>query len=696
MLRRGRLSVLVGALTAGLLFGSLLFTLGGTAVAGASVSSSNVSSHTTIGHLTRAARTHGPYAAPIRLPLMASTDDAPDPFKPGLGHDKHNPPPPSSNAAIPVVTCAPILLSGCDTIGSSNGGATTNPHAMAAPLNPLLYGGDIEPPDQGLCAGNGFVMESINIGEIQVYDPTTLDPVSSPMSLDALMDLTAKGWSSGGDIGCLYDPDNGGHWFINEFVSTNDEASGGPFTGCFAGAPHSCREGIAVSSGNNPLTSTWNVYFLNPNTLSPNDPGAGFLLNDFAKMGNTSDALLLSYDEYNLGPTLPDCPSYGCFGFNGSQELALQKSALESGSMTVNLVHENMGSDGAIQPPDGSCASGPTAGAICWYSDIPAQSPSDSDFDNAFGGMGFVVGSLEFTGGGDNRVAAFYWKGLSNLNSSNCASCSSISFGDQVFTGEPYTDEGASCPAAEGGFCSLAAQKAGTLDLGTYCKKLVTGVMTPRCPENGIATNGDGTTQASYVGGHLYWAISTLVNEQFGSLNEIHTGAAYWIVSTSSFTGPSPTLTLASQGYVAAAHEDIEFPTLVGGRAFGNLMSFTLSGNGGPTGADNGGYFPSSAFGRVTNSSGGLVGSRIHISALGQGPQDGFTEYQPFFGPNEPRPRWGDYGAAVFVPGVGFYFASEYIPYPTCNPTFYFRVDRTCGGTRDQNANFGTSLNRLG
>jgi hypothetical protein len=692
MRRRGPLSVLVAALTAGVLIGSLLFTLGGTATAGASVSSSTAgSSHPTVGHLTRAAQTHGPYAAPSRLPLAVNQADAPNPGKPGS--NKHKPPPPPSNSAIPTVSCAPALA-GCDTIGSSGGGATTNAHAMAATDNQLLYGEDVEPPDQGLCAGNGYVMESINIGEIQVFNHSTLNPVSSPMSLDSLMGLTSRGWSSGGDIMCLYDLDNGGHWFITEFVSTNSEANGGPFTGCFAGTLDSCREGMAVSSGNNPLTSTWNIYFFDPNTLSPGNPGAGYLLNDFAKMGNTADALLLFYDEFNQNPsTVPACPAYGCFGFNGSQELALQKSALEAGAATVNMVHENMGTDPTIQPPDGSCATGPTAGAICWYQNIPAQSPSDSDFDNNFGGTGFMVGSLDFTGTGDNRVAVFYWEGLSNLNSSDCSSCSSITFGDQLFTGvEPYMNEGADCPASQGGVCGLGAQRAGVLDLGSYCKKLVTGAKTPTCPENGIATNGDGTTQASYVGGQLYFAISTLVNEVFGSKGEIHTGGAYWIVSTASSTGATPTLTLTSQGYVAAAHEDIEFPTLAGGTTRA-LMSFTLSGNGGPTAADGGGYFPSSAYGRVTNSSAGLVDSTINVTARGQGPQDGLSEYTPL--PTIPRPRWGDYGAVVFVPGVGFYFASEYIPYPTCSPSYFYKVDRTCGGTRDQNANFGTSLNRV-
>jgi hypothetical protein len=120
-------------------------------------------------------------------------------------------------------------------------------------------------------------------------------------------------------------------------------------------------------------------------------------------------------------------------------------------------------------------------------------------------------------------------------------------------------------------------------------------------------------------------------------------------------------------------------------------MSFTLSGNGGPTAADGGGFFPSSAYGLVTTTSDGLVGSTVWVSALGKAPQDGFSEYQGLPGPI--RPRWGDYGAAVFVPGKGFYFASEYIQFANCNPAYFFGVDDTCGGTRDPFANFGTSIN---
>ena len=596
--------------------------------------------------------------------------------------------------SFPTVNCAPAGP-GCDAIGGS-GGAITNRHALAATANGNLFGEDIEPPDQGLCAGNGFVMEAINIGEIQVFN-AKLKPVTGITSLGSLMGLTTKGWSSGGDIMCEYDASNGGHWFITEIVSTTSS----PFTGCFSipSPTDSCREGLAVSTTNNPMSTAWNIFFIDPNTLSPGDPGAGHFLNDYGKMGTTRDALLFFYDEFNFSGSLPSCPSFGCEQFNGAQELAIQKSALELGFPIANLVHENMGTDPFLQTPDGSCFTGSTAGVTCWYQVIPATSPN-GQFDNNYGGTGFMAATLDFdsftfgNGTGDNRAAVFYWTGLSSLNSAGCSACALISFGGQLFTGlESYTDSGQACPASLGNPCGMAPQRFGTLDLGTYCESFGLAATQP-CPEEGIATNGDGVTQASYAGGQVWFAISTLIDQTFGATSEVHVGAAYWVVGTSEFHGGTHLLTLTSQGYVAAAHEDLEFPTLVGAPgAWGALMSFTLSGNGGPTAADGGGFFPSSAYGRVTTSSGGLVGSEVQVTAVGAAPQDGFTEYQGL--PGGIRPRWGDYGAAVFVPGKGFYFASEMIQYPNCNPAYFFGVDDTCNGTRDPFANFGTSINMV-
>ena len=81
--------------------------------------------------------------------------------------------------------------------------------------------------------GQRQVVETNNIGEIMVFN-TALQRQSGAIPLDTVMGLTSRGWSSGGDPSCVFDSSNGGHWFFTEIVSASSEASGGPFTGCFA------------------------------------------------------------------------------------------------------------------------------------------------------------------------------------------------------------------------------------------------------------------------------------------------------------------------------------------------------------------------------------------------------------------------------------------------------------------------------
>jgi len=548
--------------------------------------------------------------------------------------------------------------------------------------------GDLEPSDQGLCAGNGYVVENNNLGEVLIFN-TALQRKSAVISMDTMMGLTSRNWSSGGDISCTYDYGNGGHWFFTEFVSASSEASGGPFSGCFAAAPGSCYEGIAVTTGNNPF-GPYNVYFVNAD-YNPAEPGYPYLLNDFAKIGTTQDAFLLFYDEFPL--------LGGGFGngfFNGAQEFAFNKNALELGlpasDPRLNVAIENMGN---VPTPDGTCAG--TGGVLCWYQVIPAQAPDPSQYDNANGGSGFMLASLDFIGQGDNRIAVFDWTGLSNLNSLSCNSCNAVKFGGQLLSGvDFYYDEG-----------FLGAQKAGPIPLGTECGAagLSVGLPPPAsCPEGGIATNGDGMTQVSQAQGELWGAVSTAVAQTFSyeSKPEVHQGAVYWVIDTGSFDKYG-LFTLGSQGYVSAAHEDLEFPAMAAEGSYsqdggngGAIMTFTLSGNGGPTGADHGGFYPSTAFGRLTNSSNGLWSSLINIADLGQSPQDGFTEYQGYPGPL--RPRWGDYSNAIFLAHSGgtIYFATQYIQYPNCTgAAFNAFALATCGGTRDGFANWGTSVNSV-
>jgi hypothetical protein len=556
--------------------------------------------------------------------------------------------------------------------------------------------GDLEPADQGLCAGNGYVVESNNLGEILVFN-TDLQRASAVIPLDTLMGLTGRGWSSGGDISCLYDYNNGGHWFFTQIVSSTDEASGGPFAGCFGGVANTCYEAIAVTVGSDPF-GPYSVYFLNAN-YNPAEPGYPYLLNDFAKISTTRDAFLLFYDEFPLNGG-----GLGGGFSNGAQEFAFNKNAFELG-LPVTGLHgkpnpaftvaiENMG---LLPTPDGTCFSDNQhhePGFTCWFAAIPAQPPDPSQYDNSHGGSGFILEALDFYGQGDDRIAVFDWTGLKNLNSPNCSACSHIQFGGQLFSGVSfYYGEG-----------FLAAQKSGPIPLGDECGAAGLSVGSPppaSCPENGIATNGDTMTQVSQAQGQLWGATTTEIAQTYTSeaSPEVHQGAVYWVIGTDTFD-KFGFFSLTGQGYVSPKHEDLEFPAMAaegsssqdGGNG-GAIMTFTLSGDGGPTGADHGGFYPSTAYGRLTSTSNGLLKSKVNIADLGQSPEDGFAEYQGYPGPT--RPRWGDYSSAIFLPWSGgkIYFATNYIQYPNCTGSEFTLTLGTCGGTRDGYANWGTSVN---
>jgi hypothetical protein len=597
----------------------------------------------------------------------------------------------ASSVIIPTVSCQP-LRPGCDNISAFAGGSTgvNGINAVDSATHTANIFKDVEPPDQGLCAGNGSVVETNNIGEILIFNKA-LKRASPVISLDTIMGLTKKQWSSGGDPSCLYDPSNGGHWFFTQIVSASPESKGGAFTGCFAAVANSCMEGIAVTKGSSPF-GPYNTYFLNAD-YNPKEPGAPFLLNDFAKISATRDAFLLFYDEFPLSGSVP---GLGGGFFNGAQEFAFNKTALEKGLPVaqVTVARENMG---LLKTPNGTCFSDNKffqPGIACWIGVIPATA-NPGQFDNSHGGSGFMLTEVDFYSLGGNQLAVFDWTGLRNLNSSGCSACSGIRFGGQLFSGvQHYYDPsflGATSPAT-----FLAPQKAGPIPLGNECGKA--GLSTvANCPEGGISSNGDNITQAAQGNGQLWAGLDTEIVQTYAASNtpETHAGAAYWVVGTRSFD-QTGRFSLTSQGYISAMHEDLEFPAFAAGASNGRaVVSVTLNGNGGTAGADNGGFFPSSAFGRLTSKSGTLLQSTINIADLGQSPQDGFTEYQNYPSATPAfRPRWGDYGAAVLMGGK-YYFASEYIQFPNCAPPQFTLTIGTCGGTRDGNANWGTSVNSV-
>ena len=145
---------------------------------------------------------------------------------------------------------------------------------------------------------------------------------------------------------------------------------------------------------------------------------------------------------------------------------------------------------------------------------------------------------------------------------------------------------------------------------------------------------------------------------------------------------------VASQGMLVKDGANLTYPSIAVTAGGGAALSFTIVG---PS------DFPSAGYAGLS-ATGGTSG--VNYAATGVGPQDGFSEYRPFFADGSPRPRWGDYGAAA-ADGNSIWAASEYIgqtctfdqylqPSPTNLATF-----GTCNDTRGSLGNWDTRISRL-
>src|SRR5262249_35411756 len=187
----------------------------------------------------------------------------------------------------------------------------------------------VEPPDQGLCAGNGFVVESAN-DVLRIYG-------ASGTALTAVVDLnTFYGYPpainrgvtplqfgpSVTDPSCYFDADTQ-RWF--HLVLTLDRAS--PTTQTLSGANHL---DLPVSTTSDP-TGSWVVYRIpvqNDGTQGTPDHNCrarvsgqlvhGPCLGDYPHIAPDANGIFLTTNEFNLFAS----------GFRGAQVYELSKSAL--------------------------------------------------------------------------------------------------------------------------------------------------------------------------------------------------------------------------------------------------------------------------------------------------------------------------------------------------------------------------------
>lgn len=453
----------------------------------------------------------------------------------------------------------------------------------------------LEPPDQALCVGNGFVMESINTA-LQVYNTSGVAQTPT-IALNQFFGLTPEIIRANplvfgdftSDPKCYYDSANGGHFFLTLLQADVDPATGG-----FLG-PTSVL--IAVSATNNPVTSAWNFYKLNTT-----DDGSGGTpsqhncpcLGDQPLIGADANGFYVSTNEF---------PFSG--GFNGAQVYAMDKNALETGTMPA-VVHINAG---ATPTPD--------AGGI-WYSIQPATVPEGGSYA---ANTEYFLSALQFGPSPlDNRIAVWAMTGTNTLSSASPAVNLSHAVVDSEVYGQPPNSD----------------QKTGPFPLGSS--------LGPQEKEDFLAGNDDRMNQVVYAGGYLWSGVNTVI----ASNGPTRVGIAYFIVSPS-VSGGQVAGTMANQGYVSLQQNDVLYPSIGVNAAGRGVIGFSIAG---PD------FYPSTGYASIDAVNGA---GAVHVAGAGAAPDDGFTGYAAEGGSDRVA-RWGDYSAAVAAADGSIWLAAEYIP----------------------------------
>ena len=190
----------------------------------------------------------------------------------------------------------------------------------------------IEPPDQGLAVGNGYVLEVVN-DVLRVYD-TSGNPLNGVQDLNTFFGYPAAFNRTPGvsdpfgpsmtDPSAYYDTDTQ-RWFVD--VLTLDTV---PATGAFTGKAHL---DIAVSQTSSPL-GKWNIYKLpvqdNGTDGTPNH-GIGAAFGDYPHIGADKYGFYITTNEYAFSSfSGPEAEVY-----HAAQIYALSKNALASGASSV-------------------------------------------------------------------------------------------------------------------------------------------------------------------------------------------------------------------------------------------------------------------------------------------------------------------------------------------------------------------------
>jgi hypothetical protein len=521
----------------------------------------------------------------------------------------------------------------------------------------------VEPPDQGMCAGNGYVVESVN-DVIQVFHSNGT-AATGAIDLNTFYGYPAAINRTTGvrgqfvtDPSCLYDPTT--QRFIN-VVLTLEVKPSGTGAGDYLGTNHI---DIAVSNSSNP-TGSWTIYRMpvqDDGTAGTPDHGCGHdgtppayrtnpnaCLGDYPHIGVDAAGFYVTTNEYEF------------FGdaFVGAQLYAFSKAQLASGAPSVTVTQF----DTATAAPGGK------PGFTIW----PAQAAA-SQYNTDNGGTEFALSStaadeaqcdsLTVCHGTGSSSSILLWTltGTASLNSAS----RSLSLSNRAVAVDQYVIPPKANQPATGDW-----PQGQCLNIPACATQILLGVPDPFTEViSHLDSNDTRMQQTWYANGAVWGALDTDI-----IVNGSHqAGIEYFVVNPNSGK-------LKVQGTLALAGNHLTYPAvaaLPNGRA---VMAFTVVGND---------HYASAGYAGLDAIHGA---GPVHVAQEGAGLDDGFTSYKAQVG-DPPRTRWGDYGAAA-VDGNSIWIASEYIAQSCSLDEWLAAPLGTCGGTRGALGNWSTHISKI-
>jgi hypothetical protein len=265
------------------------------------------------------------------------------------------------------------VLSNFDGVSSLDSGITN-------------FGAEFEPPDQGLCVGNGFVVEPVN-SAFTIYRRNG-SVVTGPFNVNVLFDEGLLEFTS--DPRCYFDKPTHTWFAIILFISADNTEA---------------RTDIAVNSSGDP-TTPWTVYHLE----ATDDGTSGTPVHvgcpcfgDQPLLGIDRENVYISTNEFSiLGPQA-----------NGAQIYAVSKHDLIKGAASVHFVQfENLTIAGdlafSVQP------------AIT----VPGDDSGDAEY---------FLESIDPTGTFDNRVGVWALTRQEEVSEGGIPTLSSLVITSEVF-----------------------------------------------------------------------------------------------------------------------------------------------------------------------------------------------------------------------------------------------------------------------